>query len=372
MTMLPKGTDPERLIVLLGGEIQMSEGVRRLQAAGASLVQPLEGIHGAVISVPGGQTGLLAGASWVRTVEPDRPVRLLRSWCELSRSWLAHKPRGQEIPWGIRRVGAPTVWPRSRGRRIRIGVLDTGCDMDHPNLRRNVKGGINLLGGGDPTDDNGHGTHVAGILAAADDGEGVIGGAPEAELYIVKLFDQSGCGQIVDIVRALQWCIDQKLNVVNMSFGTDLEESTALRMAVQVAHGRGMVLVAAAGNDGYTGPVDFPGRYPEVLAVTASNRQDRCGTFSSRGRGVDLIAPGARILSTAPDGRYRVMSGTSMAAPHVSAAAALLLAAEPDLAPAAIRQRLKQSAEPLKSVPPYVQGAGMCRVDQALGARKTG
>lgn len=363
----------ERLIVLLGLEVRLAEGVRLLHEAGAGAVEPLESVHGAIVQWPQGQQGQLTSRSWVRTVEADRPVRLRQSTahCLSGRFWLGLRTRGQEIPWGVQRVGAPPVWAHSRGRGVRVGVLDTGCDIRHPDLARNIWGGINLLEAGDPTDDNGHGTHVTGILAAMDNEEGVIGAAPEARLYIVKLFDHTGFGRIVDIVRALQWCMDEELQVVNMSFGTDLEESPALRMAVRVAEDRGMVLVAAAGNDGHTGPVDFPGRYPEVLAVTASNRRDRCGAFSSRGRGVDLIAPGARILSTAPGGSYRVMTGTSMAAPHVSGAAALLLALEPGLTPEQVRQCLKHAAEPLPDLPAYVQGAGMCRVDEASRHRIT-
>lgn len=281
----------------------------------------------------------------------------------------------QRSPWHIRRAGFPTAWrladARPSGQRpIRIGVLDSGVDLRHPQLQRLLAPGINLLAHGEPpTDENGHGTHVAGVIAMASGAWNSLHRRPPLILYPVKIFDQTGFGKIGDIVRGLYWCAEQGLDLVNLSFGTDLKTSQALQRAVREVEQAGLVLVGAAGNDGRQGAVDFPGRYPEVLAVSASTRSDRLAPFSSVGPEVDLIAPGASVISLAPGGGRVRMSGTSMAAPHVSAAIALLLGLEPFLTPEAVRARVKATAEWLPSVPPQAQGAGLLRADRLLRMR---
>ncbi|HYG58075.1 MAG TPA: S8 family serine peptidase [Symbiobacteriaceae bacterium] len=276
-------------------------------------------------------------------------------------------------PWHFRRTGFPSAWRlaevRPSGRRpVRIAVLDSGVDLKHPLLKGLLGRGTNLLKPDDaPGDDNGHGTHVAGIVALA---AGAWAGAMPAPFVIhpIKIFDQTGYGRIGDIVKALYWCADQGMDIVNLSFGTDMKTSRALQRAVRELHRQGILLVAAAGNDGRAGAVDFPGRYPEVVAVSACTRADRPAPFSSAGPEVDLAAPGAGVVSLAPGGGFDRMSGTSMAAPHVTAAAALLLAMEPLLLPSAVRKRLSATAEWLPGVPAGAQGAGLLRADRLLRA----
>lgn len=278
-------------------------------------------------------------------------------------------------PWHIRRTGFPTAWRlaanRPAGERpIRVGVLDSGVDLNHSLLKGYLGPGINLLREGEPpADENGHGTHVAGIIALAAGAwaEGLR--APTVAIHPVKIFDQTGYGRIGDIVKGLYWCVEQGLEIINLSFGTDMKTSRALQRAIRDVERAGVLLVGAAGNDGRKGSVDFPGRYPEVLAVAACTRTDRLAPFSSMGPEIDMIAPGAGVISLAPGGGFLRMSGTSMAAPHVTAAAALLLGMEPHLKPAAVRSRLAATAEWLPTVPSRAQGAGLLRADRALRGR---
>lgn len=153
--------------------------------------------------------------------------------------------------------------------------------------------------------------------------------------------------------------------VTNMSFG-QRQSSPSLARAAAALEARNILLVAAAGNGGPREPVDFPARYPQVLAVTAVDRRNRLALSASRGPEVDLAAPGMRILSLWPGDRLRLLSGSSMAAAHVTGAAALLLAADPGLTPAAVRERLRETAEPIPGLSRPEQGAGLVRADRAL------
>lgn len=175
-------------------------------------------------------------------------------------------------------------------------------------------------------DDNGHGTHVAGIIAAADNSVGVVGTAPKAWLYAVKVLDRQGSGFVSDIIDGLQWSIANGMQVVNMSFGTSTDVPS-LHEAISAAYKAGLVLVAAAGN---SGPQDdtvlYPAKYEEVIAVSATDDADSLADWSSRGPEVELAAPGVNIYSTFRGGAYLALSGTSMASPHVAGAAALIIA----------------------------------------------
>ncbi|MBC7336503.1 MAG: S8 family peptidase, partial [Clostridia bacterium] len=210
---------------------------------------------------------------------------------------------------------------------VKVAVLDTGIDLDHPDLQANIKGGINTIHPRkSPDDDNGHGTHVAGIIAAADNTVGVIGTAPKAWLYAVKVLDRRGSGYISDIIEGLDWCIRNGMQIVNMSFGT-ATDVPSLHEALVAAYNSGLVLVAAAGNGGpQDDTVLYPARYEEVIAVSAVDGTDSIASWSSRGPEVELAAPGVDIYSTFRSGTYRVLSGTSMASPHVAGTAALAIA----------------------------------------------
>ncbi|MBP3965954.1 S8 family peptidase [Paenibacillus sp. DLE-14] len=261
-----------------------------------------------------------------------------------------YKPviREKGIPWGVQEIKAPLAWSTTTGHRVKVGVIDTGVDFSHPDLKQSLGRGINLLNRGSlPHDDNGHGTHIAGTIAAANQVHGMIGVAPRATVYPVKAFDQNGSAFVSDIVLGIDWCVRNNMDIVNMSFGMKTR-SKSLLTAVTNAYNAGVIIVASSGNDGKRKSIDYPARYPQTIAVGATNRLRRIAPFSNRGLYIDVYAPGDKILSSWLRGKYNEMSGTSMATSHVSGAIALLLAHRPGLSPSDIKAVVKRSMLPLR------------------------
>lgn len=229
------------------------------------------------------------------------------------------------LPWGVDRIGAEVVHGQNKGRGVKVAILDTGIDLDHPDLR--VAGDVSFVDGtinGD--DDHGHGTMVAGIVAALDNNIGVVGVAPEAELYAVKVLRQSGSGSVSDILSGIEWAVDNNMQVINMSFGSFMNLPWTIRTALDRAYQAGIVLVAGAGNAGDQGIIFAPARYEPVIAVGATDQQDARASFSSTGSTLELMAPSVGIQSTSRGGGYSSGSGTSLSTPHVVGIAALLIA----------------------------------------------
>lgn len=266
------------------------------------------------------------------------------------------KEEDAELPWGIKRVNAAGAWTHVTGAGVKVAVIDTGIDYTHPELAPNYKGGWNAVTQGpDPMDDQGHGTHVSGTVAAVRDGQGVAGVAPRAELYGVKVLDKNGSGQYSWIVAGIEWAVDNKMQVINMSLG-GRSGTAALAAAMTEAHKAGIAIVCAAGND--SGAVNYPAKYPEAIAVSASDSSDKLAYFSSKGPELSVIAPGVSVYSTKRGGGYTTMSGTSMASPHAAGLAALAVEAGHNGAEA-VRAALKGAATLLPAVDPGHQGAGM-------------
>lgn len=231
----------------------------------------------------------------------------------------------QSLPWGVDRVDAELVWPTDNtANPVKVAVIDTGISKDHTDLKNNIKGGVNTINSRKGwNDDSGHGSHVAGIIAAVNNSMGVVGVAPEADLYAVKVLGANGSGFLSDVIEGLQLAVANGMQVVNMSLGTN-SEVQSMHDAVTAAYNAGITLIAAAGNSG--GAVSYPAAYPEVIAVSATDSNNNLASFSSRGPEVDLTAPGVSIYSTYKGtNAYATLSGTSMASPHVAGAAALLL-----------------------------------------------
>lgn len=254
----------------------------------------------------------------------------------------------QAVPWGIDRVGAMQVHPYTKGTGIKVAVIDTGIDSNHPDLSANYKGGYNFVSDNNyPIDDNGHGTHVAGIIAASDNDIGVIGVAPEAELYAVKMLDSTGSGYTSDTIAAIQWSVNNGMHVANMSFGSKMS-TRSLKSACDAAYNKGLLLIAAAGNSGNvygTGNnVGYPAKYDSVIAVAAIDINNNRAWWSSTGSAVELSAPGVNIYSTIPGDRYYSMSGTSMACPHVTGVVALVKAYNPSFTNVQVRIRMQITA----------------------------
>jgi hypothetical protein len=258
-----------------------------------------------------------------------------------------------ENAWGVEHIGAKPVHDAGiRGNGIKVAIIDTGIDYVHDDpdddpyvvdpefqLGDNYAGGYDFYNNDpDPFDDNGHGTHVAGILAAQKNGYLVTGVANQAEIYALKVLNANGEGEYSGLIAALGWAVDNDIDVVNMSLGAH-EVSAALEQAVEAAFAAGVTMVAASGNvttlvEMFTGcPVAYPAAYPEVLATTFTNPNDALTGFSCTGPEVDFASPGDQIFSPVPTGTcmfctpygYSAQSGTSMASPHLAGTVALLL-----------------------------------------------
>ncbi|GFP76124.1 chitobiase/beta-hexosaminidase C-terminal domain-containing protein [Clostridium fungisolvens] len=230
--------------------------------------------------------------------------------------------------WGVSDINAPTSWQSGfTGKGVKVAVIDTGV-ATHSDL--SITGGTNVISGSTTTsfsDDNGHGTHVAGIIGAQGVNGGVKGVAPDASIYAVKALDSSGSGYTSDIISGIDWAIENKMDIISMSLGSSQSDSS-LQNAVDTAYNSGILVVAAAGNDGNadgTGTnVEYPANYSSVIAVGAVDSTNTRAYFSSTGSKVEVSAPGVNITSTYLNGSYAQMSGTSMATPFVAGDLALL------------------------------------------------
>ncbi len=277
----------------------------------------------------------------------------------------------QTLPWGIDRIDAEVVHASgNKGAGVKVAIIDSGIDYTHPDLSANYVDGYDFVNDDDdPMDDYGHGTHVAGIIAAEDNGFGVVGVAPEASLYALKILDSNGIGYISDVMYAIQWAsdpdgngsADDRLDIINMSLGA-YTGNIFLEWACNLAYYDGLLLVAAAGNGG---SVIYPAAYSSVIAVSATDKNDNLASFSSTGSQVELAAPGVYIYSTYKGGGYATMSGTSMASPHVAGVAALVWEADSSLTNDDVRYQLQSTAEDLGLLSTE-QGYGLVDADEAV------
>lgn len=267
------------------------------------------------------------------------------------------------VDWGMRRIGATEVWGKLKDRRVRVGIIDTGINYMHPDLRENIREGISTLDGHNSfLDDYGHGTHVAGVIGA-NNRYGKIGINPNADFYAVKAFNNKGSGSLADIIEGIDWLMRRQVEIINMSFSTS-ETSASFVRAIRAAVSRGIIMVAAAGNDGKD--VNYPARFPEVIAVSATDKNDRIAEFSCFGPEINFCAPGVNINSTWLGDGYSVKSGTSFAAPHiVGAVADVLNYYGPMSAQQAIRV-LSQGAVTLAHLSREQQGAGMVELPRII------
>ncbi|WP_454699902.1 S8 family serine peptidase [Arthrobacter humicola] len=254
-------------------------------------------------------------------------------------------------------VDAVEAWSTTRGRDIRVAIVDSGVANDHEDISQKVVARMNFSGTATGEDKYGHGTHVAGIVAAvAGNGKGVAGVCPECTILDAKVLNDNGSGSSSTIAQGIDWAVANGAQVINMSLGMRVSSRT-LETAVNNAWNRGVVLVAAAGNAGTPAQI-YPGAYPNVIAVAATDNKDDKASFSSYGaKWVDIAAPGVNVYSTFPNhpfvlgtqnGRamgYDVASGTSMASPIVAATAALVWSSQADQDKATVRAKVEASAE---------------------------
>ncbi|MFC3957776.1 S8 family peptidase [Halovivax cerinus] len=271
----------------------------------------------------------------------------------------------QDLPYGIDIVEADVAHDNGdTGAGADIAIIDTGIDQDHPDLQANLGQGADFTGTGSWDDDNGHGTHCAGIADADDNTEGVVGVSTEATLHAVKVLGSGGGGSFSDIAAGIEWVANQGYDVASLSLGGSTG-SSALQDACQYASNSGVLVVAAAGNDGEcSNCVSYPAVYDTVMAVSATDSNDEIASFSSTGPEIEIAAPGANVNSTYNDGGYTSLDGTSMACPHVAGAGGQLMANGYSNTDA--RQQLTSTADDICRCPEDA-GAGRLNVAAALG-----
>lgn len=271
-------------------------------------------------------------------------------------------------------VNAPEAWSVTRGAGVTVAVIDTGVDGTHPEFRGRMVEGYNATNrSGNAKDDNGHGTHVAGIVAAAaNNGAGMVGIAPEAKVMPIKVLAADGSGSDAEVADGIVWAADHGAQVINMSLGGP-GESQVLADAVAYALKKGVPVIAAMGNDG-TNEKSYPAGYPGVLAVGATDAKDAAADFSQWGDWISVSAPGVQILSTFPTYKctlneygfpqdYAVLDGTSMATPAVAGLAALVKAKYASLTPAQLKTRLERASDKVPGASGFDPHFGFGRVN---------
>jgi subtilisin family serine protease len=252
----------------------------------------------------------------------------------------------QTTPWGITRVGAPVSG--NTGSGVKVAVIDTGIDLNHPDLAANVGTGVNYVNSAKPPeDDNGHGTHVSGTIGALDNSIGVVGVAPQASLFPVKVLDRRGSGYWSAVAAGITWAADNGMQVASMSIGGGY--SSTVENACSYADGAGVSLVAAAGNEGdgntSTTEISYPAAFSTVIAVGATNSSDGLASFSNTGSFLAVSGPGVSVFSCYKGDTYATLNGTSMATPHASGVAALLWASLSSPTNASVRSELQSRAQ---------------------------
>ena len=255
-----------------------------------------------------------------------------------------------DTAWGVARIGSASLHASGvRGAGVKVAVIDTGIAYTHPDLAANYAGGRDFVNNdNDPNDDNNHGSHVAGTIAAVLDGNGVVGVAPSARLYGVKVLNASGSGSWSNIMAGVEWAADNGIQITNNSYGGSGYPGTLVEAAFANTAAAGVLHIAAAGNSGTcagsTDTVGYPAKFASVVAVAATQQNDTRPCFSSTGPDVELAAPGVNIVSTIRNNQYGNFNGTSMASPHAAGVAALVWGAAGTTTAAEVRQILRDTA----------------------------
>ncbi|WP_238457381.1 S8 family peptidase [Alkalihalophilus pseudofirmus] len=315
------GQDAERYMVTFEGAID----TELIEDAGGEVHETIELIQAASATLPKENVSGLLAHEEVAAIEIDQEVEITSVY-----------------DWGTNTIQAPAAWANGiAGDGVRVAVIDTGVDFNHNDLT--VIDSVSFVQEEETAnDENGHGTHVAGIIAANGT---LLGTAPNSELYVVKALDKNGTGFHSNVVKGIEWALERDIDVINLSIGGN-HPSRTLEQAIQKAYENGVLLVAAGGNNGTASgsepTVEYPAKYEQVIAVAATDANDNRASFSATGPEIEVSAPGVGVISTYLNGGHARMSGTSMAAPHVSGHLALLKQAYPNATNGELRSLLHE------------------------------
>ena len=319
---------PQRVIVAFDWGSDMEAISDMLQKESLQVVKTLDVISTLLCNLTPVQQTLVAKLLPVRFIEPDFEISILDSVNAMTIQEELVIPTVENIDWGMVHIGVPDVWSITQGRGVRIGVIDTGIQSDHPDLVGCVVGGVDCVDDNINSwlDDNGHGTSVATVIGARKNGVGIVGVAPLSYLYSIKVLNSKGSGYISAIIEGYKWALQERLDVVNMSLGS-YSRSQAMEDVMMVAARQGMATCAASGNDGRDGEC-YPARSYNAVIVGATGADDKVMSWSNYGAALQrngILAPGDWVLCGNNDGTWRRVSGTSIATPHITGLVALLL-----------------------------------------------
>lgn len=231
----------------------------------------------------------------------------------------------QIMGWEIVKFNIPELWQKSQGDGVVVAVIDTGCDLNHEDLKPNLLEGINFVEKRKPPIDRaGHGTHVSSTIAACNNEKGIVGVAPKAKIIPVKALDDNGMGAIDDIAKAIIWAADRGVDIITMSLGSP-QPAKILEDAIKYAYKKECAIFCAAGNSGPDIDIMYPAKFDHTVAVGAIDQNLERTEFTCSGQSLDFLAPGHNIMGCVPNNEYALMSGTSMSNPFVAGCAALAL-----------------------------------------------
>lgn len=308
---------------------------------GGSIESRLESIHAVSTFLTEESALKLSESPNIRFIEEDKKIESKEQYINPNLSTIGYPSASEHTP------------NYYSGKGIKVGVLDTGIDTDHEDLK--LSGGISFVSSATSyDDDNGHGTHVAGIIAAQDNEFGIKGIAPNVELYAIKVLDKYGSGHHSQIIDGIEWAVQNDLDIINLSLSSQ-EGSKSLKLAVDEAYKKGVHIVAASGNHlsntfSEDQEVMYPAKYESVVAVGAIDEFNKHPKFSGSGPELEIVAPGVNIYSTFMNNTYESHTGTSMATPYVTAIYALYKEAYPNLTASDLREKINKQAKDVGAI----------------------
>ncbi|WP_270180973.1 S8 family peptidase [Alkalihalobacillus sp. CinArs1] len=327
---------PQELIVHFNESVNSTYAKEIVKKAGGNVIETTDDFF--VVKVNGN------AAQAIKALEKNPHVDYAEENSMFHVSYTPNDPFFSSEQYAPQKVKAPAAWDVSQSSSsVKIAVIDTGVDYNHPDLSGKVIKGYDFADNdNDPMDEHYHGTHVSGIAAAnTNNGIGIAGLAPKASILSVRVLDESGSGSLDDVAQGIRYSADQGAQVINLSLGGILGSQT-LKDAVNYAWNKGSVVVAAAGNESTPKP-SYPAYYSNAIAVAATDQNDMIAYYSNYGTWVDIAAPGSSVYSTMPGNSYDNLSGTSMASPVVAGVAGLL--ASQGRSASEIRTALEETAD---------------------------